>query len=323
VNPADPFEGAFSEYGYQWPRPSFDGNAVRMGDSRWTVSDTTFSFSGVPMASPPGVITSTGSVNSAATATAGSNFTVTYTGSNVSFDPSAIAMAGYDQPAPEQLEVRRFYHWNKSATAGTAGRLNGPQKEDVTDSRPIPALIAVDVYETVQATESAAIQVVEDEAVQVGEQARRRGLARRTVLSPRSLTSVAVALAGQKRRTVGEEWRGHLLGEHASGLSQRKQTRAARGFVLAAVRYRLQDATDLAWRPADAVLGSRTLSNLFVWGPVIVMLVAIVRHDGRFGLVADVQDPAALGAFLYGVIRTGRWWRGVKPPEPNARRARE
>jgi len=76
-------------------------------------------------------------------------------------------------------------------------------------------------------------------------------------------------------------------------------------------------------RPADAVLGSRTLSNLFVWGPVIVMLVAIVHHDGRFGLVADDQDPVALGAFLYGVIRTGRWWRGVKPPEPKARRARE
>ena len=77
------------------------------------------------------------------------------------------------------------------------------------------------------------------------------------------------------------------------------------------------------WRPADAVLGSRTLSNLFVAGPVVVMLFAIVHHDGQFGLVADIQDPVALGAFLYGVIRTGRWWRGVKPPEPKARRARE
>jgi hypothetical protein len=33
------------------------------------------------------------------------------------------------------------------------------------------------------------------------------------------------------------------------------------------------------------------------------MLVAIVRHDGRFGLVADIQDPVALRVFLYGVIR--------------------
>ena len=95
------------------------------------------------------------------------------------------------------------------------------------------------------------------------------------------------------------------------------------GFIWAAVRYRLQDAADRAWRPVDAVLSSRTLSNLFVWGPVIAMLVAIVHHDGRFGLVADDQDPVALGAFLYVVIKTGRWWRQIKLPGPKPRRARE
>ena len=71
------------------------------------------------------------------------------------------------------------------------------------------------------------------------------------------------------------------------------------------------------------MLGSRTLSSLFVGGPVVVMLFAIVRHDGRFGLMADIQDASELAAILYLVIRTGRWWRGVKPPEPMARRARE
>jgi hypothetical protein len=35
--------------------------------------------------------------------------------------------------------------------------------------------------------------------------------------------------------------------------------------------------------------------------------------------MADDQDLPALGALLYGVIRTGRWWRWVKPPEPKAR----
>jgi hypothetical protein len=71
------------------------------------------------------------------------------------------------------------------------------------------------------------------------------------------------------------------------------------------------------------VLGSRTLSNLFARGPSVVMLFAIVRHDGRSGLVADIQDASELGATLYLVIRTGRWWRGVKPPELKARRGRE
>jgi hypothetical protein len=348
VNRADPFEDAFTGYGYNWPVPRVYGDADRVPESGCSLLDTLYS-GGIALASPPEMIKLTGSANSAATTvgsnitattaganitfvnastTAGSNITATTAGANITFvnafgDPSTIAMAGYGLPAPKPLAVRRFYHWNKSATAGAAGRPNGPQKEGVADTRPIPDVIVAEAYETVQVTESAAIQVVEDEAVQSREHARRRRLVRRTVLSPRSLTSVAVVLAGQKRSMVGEEWRGHLLGEHASCLTQREQTRAARGFVLAAVRYRAQDAANLAWRPADAVLGSRTLSNLFVWGPVIVMLVAIVHHDGRFGLVADVQDPLALGAFLYGVIRTGRWWRGVKPLEPKARRARE
>jgi hypothetical protein len=71
------------------------------------------------------------------------------------------------------------------------------------------------------------------------------------------------------------------------------------------------------------VLGLRTLSNLSAGGPVVVMIFAIVRHDGRFGLVADIQDASELSAILYLVIRPGRWWRGVKPPEPEAMRTRE
>jgi hypothetical protein len=108
--------------------------------------------------------------------------------------------------------------------------------------------------------------------------------------------------------------------EQTSGLAYALIVRRPWLSVPACGRYRLEDAADLAWRPADAVLGSRLLSNLFVAGPVIVMLVAIVRHDGRFGLVADIQDPAALGAFLYGMIRTGRWWResSRRSPRPGA-----
>jgi hypothetical protein len=151
----------------------------------------------------------------------------------------------------------------------------------------------------------------------------RRVPARRHAVSPRRLTDAAAFLAGRKRERLRDEWLCHLAGELGRVLTRKDQLRAARGFLWAALRLRLQDAAASAWRPADAVLGSRTLSNLFVWGPVTVMLVAIVRHDSRFGLVADVQDPAALGAFLYGVIRTGRWWRGVKPPEPKPRRIKE
>jgi RNA polymerase sigma factor (sigma-70 family) len=146
---------------------------------------------------------------------------------------------------------------------------------------------------------------------------------RRAAISPRRLTDLAVFLADGKHSSRRDEWQSHLSGEAGRGLSRDDQIRAALGFLLAAMRLRLQDAINWTWRPADAVLRSRPLSNLFVSGPVTVMLVAIVRHDGRFGLVADIQDPAALWVFLYGAIRTGRWWRGIKPPEPKARRVKE
>lgn len=137
------------------------------------------------------------------------------------------------------------------------------------------------------------------------------------------LTDIAVLLAGRKRTALRDEWRAHLAGESGHDPATWPKVRQALGFVAAAIQLRLADAADLAWRPADAVLGSRTLSNLFVWGPVIVAAMAIVRRDGRYGLVADDQQLAELGGSLYLVIRTGRWWRGVKPPAPKARRATE
>lgn len=146
---------------------------------------------------------------------------------------------------------------------------------------------------------------------------------RLTSLSASSLTNFAVLLAGRSRSALRDEWRAHLGGESGHAPLTWRSNRAAIGFVVSGIKFRLADAADLAWCPADAVLRSRALSNLFVGGPVIVVLVVIVHHDGRFGLVADIQDPAALGAFLYGVIRTGRWWRGIKPPAPKSRRAQE
>jgi hypothetical protein len=47
------------------------------------------------------------------------------------------------------------------------------------------------------------------------------------------------------------------------------------------------------------------LTNLFVCGSVFVALLAIAHHDGRYGLVADDQDPIPLGAFLYYAIKAG------------------
>jgi hypothetical protein len=132
-----------------------------------------------------------------------------------------------------------------------------------------------------------------------------------------------VLLAGCSRSAQCDEWRACVTGETGHDPVTWHKVRQALSFVAAAIQFRLADTADLAWRPADTVLGSRTLSNLFVGGPVTVVLFAIVHHDGRFGLVTDIQDAGEFGALLYGVIRTGRWWRGIKPPPPKGRRAPE
>ena len=111
-----------------------------------------------------------------------------------------------------------------------------------------------------------------------------------------SAPSQRVLLAGSRRRELRDDWHAHLAGESGHAPITWRRNREAFGFVAPAVRFRLADAADVAWRPADVVLGLRTLSNLFVWGPVTVVFFAIVHHDGRFGLVAGIQDPAALGA---------------------------
>ena len=67
----------------------------------------------------------------------------------------------------------------------------------------------------------------------------------RFVRSPRSLTTMAVLVVGRKRYKVREEWQSHLRGWSGRGLRECDQRRAARGFLLAAMRYRLEDAAGL------------------------------------------------------------------------------
>lgn len=141
--------------------------------------------------------------------------------------------------------------------------------------------------------------------------------------SAQSLTDVAISLVGSKRPAIRAEWRDHLSGETGTGLLRQEQYRAALGFLYAALRYRCNDLADLAWRPVDTVLRSRTLSNLVVLLPTAAAAAYIVHGDGALGAVASAESLSAVGGLLYGLIRVGRWWRNVKPPEPRARRAKD
>ena len=139
--------------------------------------------------------------------------------------------------------------------------------------------------------------------------------------SARCLTRVAVLLAGSRRAALSAEWASHLSGETGTTLSYRRQAHDALGFVAAAIHCRLADAADAAWIPVDAVLKSRKLSNLLVFGPTAMAAMLILRHEWTLGVVTSADSISAIGGGLYGLVRVGRWWRDIKPPEPKARRA--
>jgi hypothetical protein len=116
-----------------------------------------------------------------------------------------------------------------------------------------------------------------------------------------------------------EEWAAHLAGESGRGLSVSRKTKAAVGFVIAAIRYRSQDAADLVWKPVDAVLKSRAYSNLLVITPTAAAAVIIFRRFGAYDLLHSAEDIAAIGASLSALIAAGRRYRNVKPRKPKSR----
>jgi hypothetical protein len=334
MNEAYSFEDPFPDPGSNWTGlPYVYGDAAQKHAPSWQLFNGPYAAGVVSPTAQPEMIHLTG-LNSLSALASATSIEWNSTGSNLTWSSpsgtSTVGMAVNDRPTAEPLVVRRFYHWNKSATAGTRATTTGPstpKKEDAADTHTVPEGIAIvggaqDAGKTV-----ATVEAIEEEVIHTGGHGHRRGnrhqLMRRTVLSPRSLTGMAVVLVGQKRSMIGVEWQGHLLGEPDRGLTQPEQIRAARGFVLAAVRYRLQDAADQAWRPVDAVLRSRALSNLFMLIPTVMAAMLILHHEGTLGVVASAESIVTIGGTLYALIRVGRWYRDVKPSDPKAKRAKE
>ena len=139
----------------------------------------------------------------------------------------------------------------------------------------------------------------------------------------RELTALAALLAGRRRPALRAEWRAHLAGESGHDQVTWRKVKEASGFVASAIRCRCSDATDAAWAPADAVLKSRTLSNLFTLTPTALAALILFRHGGTIGLLGSAESVSAIYLMFYALVLAGRKYRKVKPPEPKARRARE
>lgn len=137
----------------------------------------------------------------------------------------------------------------------------------------------------------------------------------------RGLTGLAAFLAGREAQRV--EWKAHLAGEVGHDPLDWPKVKQASGFVITGVRCRCSDWADAAWWPVDAVLRSRTLSNLFVLLPTGVDAYVVLRHEGTIGVLTSFESIFVCGVMQYGVIKAGRWYRDAKPPEPKARQARK
>ena len=57
--------------------------------------------------------------------------------------------------------------------------------------------------------------------------------------------------------------------------------------------------------------------------PTGLAALILFRHGGTVGLLGSAESVSAIDVTLYGLVRVGRWWRDVKPPEPKARRQGE
>lgn len=141
--------------------------------------------------------------------------------------------------------------------------------------------------------------------------------------SARSLIALAAQLAGRKRVGLCDEWRAHLAGESGHDPITWQKLKEALGFVVSAMKCRCRDTVDASWCPVDAMLKSRTLSNLMVFVPTAMAAVFILRREGTLGLLMSAEGISAIGGSLYALVRVGRWWRNVKPPEPRARHTEE
>jgi hypothetical protein len=67
-------------------------------------------------------------------------------------------------------------------------------------------------------------------------------------------------------------------------------------------------------RSLDAILASRARTALAAFTLIAIQAGAILRLRGPYGLLAEADQPAALGGALVLAIRWLRNWRGVRPP---------
>ncbi len=136
------------------------------------------------------------------------------------------------------------------------------------------------------------------------------------------LMTLAGALAGRRHIHLRDAWAADQYDpETGELLPVSRRLRLAAGDVAAALRCRLDDASELAWRPADALLSSRHGSNLATFLPVTVAVGLVASREGFYGLVMNAENLGVIAAAPYAAIKVLRRYRQISTPRRPEKKA--
>lgn len=76
---------------------------------------------------------------------------------------------------------------------------------------------------------------------------------------------------------------------------------------------------EMAGSLVDAILSTRDLPNLIVIAAVLAVAAISAAYGGLNEVIQNLPALAVVWAAVYGLIKVGRWWRGVYPPERKPR----
>lgn len=131
----------------------------------------------------------------------------------------------------------------------------------------------------------------------------------------RRLTRLAGWVAGPQHSHLSGAWLADLAGDPDSGLTLtgRGRLALAAGFVVAALRLRLRDATRRLWCPVDWLIATDSRVHTAITMLVGTLAIYIRITGGLAELLGNgIQTCAVAGASLYALSRWLRRIRGIE-----------
>ncbi|MGW6917338.1 hypothetical protein ACWGB8_26430 [Kitasatospora sp. NPDC054939] len=136
----------------------------------------------------------------------------------------------------------------------------------------------------------------------------------------RTLTSIALLLAGPRHAHLRGAWHADLAGAPEEGLviTPRRARHLALGFVVAGIKLRLHTLASPLWVPIDWILASKNRTNNTIVATAGGMAIYCQITGGLHGLLTDGMGSSALTyGSLHTLARALRRHRGIELNAPD------